>query len=139
MKNHNSILALLLVPVLLLASCAGLQFTGDQVRPAATIATVAYLEKIDAGDQAATLARLRATAAKLQLAALADNPSQAGAIAALKELDVDPAGKALAVALLNSIKVEQGVDQEAFLRVAMVNAAEGILDAVNAYESKPSK
>lgn len=140
MNYHKAILVLALAPMLLLASCAGLQFSGDQARPAATVATVVYLQDLDQAKRPAALARLRATAAKLQLAALADNPSKAGALAALEELEVDPAGRALATALINSMEWESSPEITPRLRVALVNASEGILDAVQSYErANPSK
>ena len=140
MNYHKSLLALIAVPFLLLASCAGLQFSGNQVRPAATVATVVYLQDLDEAKRPAALAKLRATAAKLQMASLADNPSKAGALAALEELEADPAGRALATALINSMEWESSPELTPALRVGLVNASEGILDAVSSYErANPSK
>lgn len=140
MNYHKTILALIAVPFLLLASCAGLQFNANQVRPAATVATVAYLQDLDQAKRPEALARLRATAAKLQLAALTDNPTKAAALAALEELEIDPAGRALAVALVNSLEVKDDAPEVPYLRVSMVNASEGILDAVSSYErATPTK
>jgi len=138
MKHRLPILAC--IASCLLASCAGLQFEPAQIRPAASIATVAYLEQVPDARRAKALSELRLAAAKIQLVALSESPTAEALAIALNEVSAEPAYSAMAAALVRSYKPKADYLSTPEAKVALVNLSEGILDTVQTYEkSLPSK
>lgn len=121
-----------------LSSCASFQLDSSQARPAASIATAAYLQQVPKEDLPEALANLRAAATKVQMVALTEDPTAEALAIALSAVDADPGYSAMAAALVRLYrpKVDHLSTPEA--QAALVALSEGIFDTVVTYERATS-
>lgn len=134
----KSILRLLCAAAVLgLSSCASLEWSPNHTRPAAGVATVAYLESTPEPKRAAAVANVREAAVKLQFVALSENPTAETVRFVLQEVDTEPRWRALADILVQTYEPRVRPGAEPAFRASLVDISEGMLSAVRAYE--PSK
>lgn len=142
MKNPHTRTILAVAAALALSSCAGLTFqNGAQqaARPIATGIAVAYVEKVPPAERAAAVLRLREAAVKLQLIALAHNPTAEAVALALTEISAEPRWTALATSIVRTYQPTLDAEREPQLRASLVDISEGLMDAARAYETSPNK
>lgn len=123
---------------LALGSCASFQLDSTQVRPAAGLATVAYLEQVSDRDRPEALAGLRLAAAKIQMVALSESPTAEALAVALMEVNSEPAYTAMAEALVRAYKPKADYLSTPEAKATLVALSEGILDTVATYDRAAS-
>lgn len=120
-----------------LASCANLNFDpARDARPVSTIAAVAYVER-QPNDLAKRKAvgQLREAAAKIQLAALAENPTAEAVAIALTEISPEPGWSAVAASLVRTYRPAFDSGVETRMTDTLNAIGLGLIDAAETYES----